>query len=135
QVRTNAGASGRTAVVPVDLFGGDVERLVISLMPLASISGQVTLDGAPWAMASSEGFQLRMSANRIGSFTMNMSANPAPAIFQPDGTFMIGNISPGEYDLGFTLPPDAYVKDARYGSADALGQRIPINGPGSNPLE
>jgi 5-hydroxyisourate hydrolase-like protein (transthyretin family) len=134
-VRTSSGVSGRTAVVPVDLFGGDVERLTVNLMPLASITGRVVLDDAALDASNADGLQIRLNATRIGAFTMNMSANPQPALLRQDGTFAISNISPGEYDLTVTLPPDTYVKDARYGSADALEQRIPINGPSSNPLQ
>jgi hypothetical protein len=79
---------------------------------------------------------VRLNANRIGVFTMNASPNPSRSIFQPDGTFVINNVSPGNYDLVFTgLPPDSYVREARYGGVDALAEKIPITGPGTAALE
>lgn len=135
-VRTTAGTSSRTSVVQLDLFGGDMERLSVNLLPAASVNGRITLDGAPWGRATADGLVLRMNATRIGAFSMNASPNPLPASFQPNGTFTIGNVSPGNYDLAFVgLPPDAYVAEARYGGTDALAQKIAIYGASSDQVE
>lgn len=133
-VRTNAGTAGRTAVVPLNLGGGDIERFTVNLLPVAAVSGKVTLDGGPWSAA--DNLQIRLNANRIGAFTMNMSANPSRALFQSDGTFVMVNVNPADYDLVINgLPPDAYIKLARFGGVDALAQRIAISGPTSTLLE
>jgi hypothetical protein len=133
--RSNAG-TGRTALVPVDVAGGDIEGLTVSLLPVIAVSGRATLDGAPWTGENSGNFQIRLNANRVGLFTLNMSPNPSPAFFQSDGSFVIANVNPGEYDLVFSgLPADAYVQEARYGVVDALTQRIAINGASSTLLE
>jgi hypothetical protein len=133
--RTNAG-TGRTAVVPLDVVGGDTEGVTVSLLPVITVSGRATLDGVPWTGVASDDLQIRLSANRIGLFALNMSPNPSPAFFQPDGTFVMANVNPGEYDLVFSgLPADAYVQEARYGGVDALTQRIGINGASSAVLE
>jgi hypothetical protein len=133
--RTAAG-TGRTAIMPLNVVGGDIDGLTVSLLPVVSVSGRAALDGVPWTSASADSFQVRLSANRIGAFTLNMSPNPSPAFFQPDGTFVIANVSPGDYELVFVgLPPDAYVKEARFGGVDALAQRIAITGANSSLLE
>jgi len=134
--RANATGTGRTAIVPLDIAGGDVNGVTINLLPIIEVSGTVTLDGAAWKADDFENFQVRLNANRIGLFTLNMSPNPSPAFFQPDGTFVMANVNPGDYELVFTgLPPDVYVKEARYGGVDALTQKISINGASSGRLE
>jgi hypothetical protein len=126
--RTTAG-TGRTAVVPVNLVGGDIEGITVSLLPVISISGRATLDGMPWTSADADNFQVRLTASRAGPFTMNMAPNPSPAFFQADGSFLITNVNPGEYELIFSgLPADAYVQEARFGGQDALMQSLTLNG-------
>jgi hypothetical protein len=133
--RTNTG-TGRTAVVPLDVVGGDTEGLTVSLLPVTAVSGRATLDGVPWTAADSDNLQIRLTAKRVGLFALNVSPNPSPAFFQPDGTFVMSNVNPGEYDLVFSgLPADAYVQEARYGGVDALRQSIAINGASSALLE
>jgi len=135
-VAGNNGTSGRTAVVPLDVGGGDIDGFAVNLLAVARVSGRATLDGLPWPTADSDNFQIRLNAKRIGAFTTNVSANPSPAFIQPDGTFVMANVNPGEYDLVFNgLPPDAYVREARYGGVDALTQKVSIGSASSDSLE
>ena len=134
-VRTNE-ATGHTAVMPLDVVGGDIDGLIVSLLPAVAMSGRVTLDGAPWDSADSGNLQIRLNPNRVGLFTLNLSPGPSPAFFQPDGTFVVANVNPGEYDLLFSgLPSDVYVQEARYGGVDALTQSIAIGARPSALLE
>lgn len=134
--RANTTGTGRTAIMPLDVGGGDVDGVTISLRPIVVVSGRVTVDGGPWNSAEFEKLQVRLNANRIGPFTMNMSPNPSSAFFEIDGTFAMANVYSGDYELVFNgLPPDAYVKEARYGGADALMQKISIGGESSSVLE
>jgi hypothetical protein len=133
--RATAGA-GRTAVIPVNLFGGDIEGATVGLLPVITVTGRVTLNGALWTAADAVGFHVRLNAGRIGAYTLNMSPDPSPAFFQPDGTFAMANVNPGSYELVFSgLPADAYVQDVRFGGVDGLAQRIEISGANAPPLE
>ncbi len=133
--RASAG-TGRTAILPLNVAGGDVDGVTVALLPVVAVQGRATLDGAPFTSADAVDFQVRLNANRVGAFTANMAPNPSPAFFQPDGTFLIANVNPGEYELAFGgLPPDAYVQEAHLGGVDALAQRIAINGSNSGTLE
>jgi hypothetical protein len=100
--------------LPVDVYGGDIENMILTVTGGISIPGRIR--GFERAVAPCQSL---VSATSRGSNFMSLrTGRVQPAA---NGTFSIPAVTPGEYKLTITgLPPDAYVRDARLESNDAL---------------
>jgi hypothetical protein len=118
----------------VDVGSADVDGVVLQFEPPVSISGRIRIDGnAPSAGVRANIF-LRPAG--VGPAAGAMTRPPQ---WNPDGTFRIDGIAPGEYRIDVCCitgqQPDAYVKEVRFGSVDALSRPLVITGSTSDVLE
>jgi len=135
------GANGRIPLPPsglaaVEVSNSDVEGVSVVIQPPFSIPGRVRIDGGGTLSNSP---QLRISLQAAASGLVAFRP-PAPALVSPDGTFVFEDMGPGEYQLNVPIPvgpnaPGFYVKEARLGGADVLGQPLVISGPISDQFD
>jgi len=122
-------ADSASALVSVNVVSEDVENLVLSTQPLASLSGRVTLDGGPLST------NLKLSIGITSVVVRDLTTPSVPTSpLNADGTFDQAKILAGEYQWSIRgLPSTLYVKNARLGAADVLGRplRLPSNPPDS----
>jgi len=82
--------------------------------------------------------RVSLQAATLGQF---LGGIPQPATLNPDGSFLIENVLPGEYRLalpgfGSTLPSgNTYLKEARFGATDLLTEPLVVSGPVSAELQ
>jgi len=104
-----------------------------------SIQGRVRIEGqASITGPMTVSLQPAAGGGLVGPF-------PMPAQVQPDGTFQIENVGPGEYQVavpglgptpaGLNAGQTLYVKEARFGSIDVLTETLTIAGPISGDLQ
>jgi hypothetical protein len=140
------GTTGRiqtpaTGVAPVEVTGSDVDGVVVSIQPPAMITGRVRIDGPTAATGS----QLRVALQPDPRGNLN-SGLPSPALVQPDGSFQLENVAPGDYQVsvptgtpagatGLNSSAAFYVKEARFGSTDILTEPLVIAGPTTTELQ
>jgi hypothetical protein len=136
-----ASAGGRISLPPsglaaVEVSNSDVEGISVVVQPPFSISGRVRIDG--------EGSLANVQQPRVslGAAISGIAASrpPAPAVINPDGTFVFADMGPGEYQLNVLIPagpntPGFYVKEARLGGADVLSQPVVVSGPVSDQFD
>src|SRR5439155_12044827 len=82
-----------SAIAAVDIGGSDIDNLVLTIMPPVSIQGGVRFEGQ-----ASTSRPITVSLMPAGSGMM-FSPPPPPAQFQPDGSFQIESVRPGEYQV------------------------------------
>jgi hypothetical protein len=134
-LRVSTLATRASARLPIQVAGEDVTGVALNLRDGASISGRLSIESAdpnPVALPDT----LRVQINPLDDgVTMPAAAQPVSQAVKPDGAFRVDGVFPGEFRLGAIsgLPPGFYVKEARYGFADALEQPISFSeasGPG-----
>jgi hypothetical protein len=109
------GGEGKTYVTkqPVEVRNGDLDGITVTIAPGTTIIGRVVWDGKP----SLEQDQLLVAASASDegiSFS-------APAPVASDGSFVLKDVQEGSYQLKvYGMSKDSYIKEARYGSNDAL---------------
>jgi hypothetical protein len=101
--------------MPVDVFGGDIDNMILTVTTGVSIPGRIRMDSNEPLPRVSLVFQ--RPSGGPGLFSL-LGGRVQP---DADGTFSLPGVTPGEYRLTLTgLPPDAYVRDARLENKDAL---------------
>jgi protocatechuate 3,4-dioxygenase beta subunit len=118
----------------------DVDGVEFKLMPWVTLHGRLRADGQPLSSLSGvETIRVRLLRSRGGLPMASSSQMTLQSQFMPardDGTFDIVSIAPGEFRLHVAgLPPDAYAKEARLGSADVLNGPLQFNGSAADVLE
>jgi hypothetical protein len=141
---TVAARSAAQAVRPfgqatVNVAGGDIDGLVITLRSGATIAGRVRFD---------DDRQLSAVPNldRIGiGFQRSINGLPSPLVDfgglsasrpSSDGTFQIAGVREGEFLLRITgLPQGFYVRSVRYGGEEVLNTPIRFSYSSSSGIE
>jgi hypothetical protein len=109
----------------VNLQERDVSGFNLTVKRAATLRGSVTLEGG--AALPNLGRTTVMLTEPPGSPNIDMSS---PAVVAADGTFQINGVGTGAMEVRVNgLPPQYYVKSARFGSADAW--TVPISVPGA----
>jgi 5-hydroxyisourate hydrolase-like protein (transthyretin family) len=117
-----ARARAATASIPIDLLNSDLENVVLNLAVGSPLNGRVAVEGKLPTSQSAIRIQLRASSNGVISNNVGGNAPPVPTT-NPDGTFRFEAVIPGEYRVAMNgLPPEYYLKDARYNGVDVLNQ-------------
>jgi uncharacterized surface anchored protein len=112
--------------IPIEVSGSDVDGVVVTVEPYISIPGRVSLDGQEISTIDSNRVRifLNMSAGGRRLVDTSFGAIGGMRAVQPDGTFTLTNVMPGEYRL-FVLPlPDYFIKDAQYNGHDVLNKPL-----------
>jgi 5-hydroxyisourate hydrolase-like protein (transthyretin family) len=129
----------RIGYVPVEVGSADLEGIVVTASPGTTIAGRLRVEGRDdWKSAFQDvnawlGVGLEPSSNGI-DFSTPGRPWPAGGRLNPDGTFQVDNVMPGEYRLPvYWLRPSFYIKEARFGATDILAQPFQFTGrePGS----
>jgi len=118
----------------VDVGAGDVDGVVLALIPPGSLRGVARLEGTPTTggpQLSAANLHLTlMPAEMVG-----MMGPPPSAKFSSDGTFMIENVTPGKFYVQANAPPGTYLKSVRFGSSEILGKELDLSGGAAGQLE
>jgi hypothetical protein len=103
-------------------------------MPGTSINGKITVEGLT---PSSDLAMLRLMLQpSSGGVVTSVSGLPKTTSVAADGTFHIDRITPGEYRYGMVpLPVNYYVKEIRYGGADALNRPMIVASGSTDTLD
>lgn len=130
------------AEVAVEVVSGDVEGVEVVIERGEDVPGALRVEGRGTAPASAPAEEPRepnpsQARARADFSDVQVGLRPAgewmwrsnQGRVKPDGSFVVGNISKGEYKLNVTgLPPDAYVKSARLGGEDVLENGLTVGG-------
>jgi protocatechuate 3,4-dioxygenase beta subunit len=113
--------SMNTARMPVDVLGGNIDNLVLTVGPGMSIPGRVRVEGGELSATDLPriGISLQSTSGVASLLTLIQGG---PVRLAPDGTFSLPRITAGDYKLSVTgTGPTLYLKEARLGQNDALG--------------
>jgi hypothetical protein len=117
-----------TAVAMLEVSGADVDGVVLTPMPPISISGRIRIEGGAVPPSINATVTLRPASTGpvIGSMR--------PAQTNPDGTFILQGIPPGEYEVnvgagsGSSQMTNMYVKEIRFGALDLRATPLVVTG-------
>jgi hypothetical protein len=135
---TMAGVPSLWAVTDLSIGMNDVEGLVLSLEPGATLSGRVMVEGGPFEPAP-DLTNVRvlllppsMSLVKPGTPITSIAFVP-PSAVKKDGTFEITNIVPGTYQLSIqgaiVGERSWWARSAILGARDLLDERLEIGRP------
>jgi Carboxypeptidase regulatory-like domain len=131
---TNSGMTGGLAMQVGD---ADVDNIVIPMTSGIRVSGRFVIEGRSRNDDGLEMANLRITLTRdpnlIGMPPAGPSFSPPPSA---DGSFVLQDVPPGDLRVSVrALPPDAYIKSIRMGSADVLDGGLHITGTPRDLLE
>jgi protocatechuate 3,4-dioxygenase beta subunit len=118
--------------VDIVVADSDIDGLVLTAFPPASIPGRLTIDGRE--VTSVQSFE-RIRVGLEGSQAYALSGK-----INPDGTFSIDGVTPGKYQVGVCMglqsnpggcareTPDFYLKYAQFDRRDALNSPLEFGG-------
>ena len=142
-IRTSAPVPMRFGQMNIMVGNSDVEGLALTLSPGGSIPGRVSVEGkADFDLKSV--FASRVQYPTLGLFllsggglSMGFESQKPWAEVNPDGTFRIENVVPGDFSLQLanSLRPGLYIKDARFDGMDILSQPLHFTGKETGSLE
>jgi hypothetical protein len=105
-------------IVPIRILDADVDGLNVPLLPTTRVQGRISPANDSRTNATPRVI-LRRSTREI---ELSMDANSAL-----DGTFTIGDVGFGEYEVAVeSLPPGMYVSSIRSGPRDVLAGRLQV---------
>jgi hypothetical protein len=108
-----------------------VDGITLTIVPQFNVNTRIRTEGFAVETLYNKG--IRAALEWFGA-RAPYEATPVNAIASE--TFPLFRLSPGSYRLSVTrLPADYYVKEARLGQQDILGQTIELNGPVSGTLD
>lgn len=114
----------------VTVADADVNNIEMHFMPLASIRGQVVIEGTPPARqppASATNGKVTLSE---GEFSVAKTCD-GNADIEEDDTFSIDNVTPGRCNLYASSLPRTYLKSVRFDDKEVLGEFVDIT-PGAH---
>jgi protocatechuate 3,4-dioxygenase beta subunit len=125
--------------VEVTVINADLDGIVLSVPPVASISGRLTVDSlSTSATPELEKLKLRF-APPVGApsyYAVNNFVAPSAASLDKDGAFKLDNVAPGEYRVVLIgLPPGYFVKEEHFGGTDVLTQPLRFDSSQTAKLE
>ena len=141
-------STGPSASASVVVSNSDINSLMLNVLPPVSISGHVTIEGRESStMQNFERIRVRLiPADRLARLAQPNS--PQSQTLNPDGTFRIDNVKPGQYQVVFCMSfvsgpssncarntPDFYLKEARFDHTDVLNRPLQFAGIAPTPLD
>jgi len=124
------------AQVNVTVVNADVDNLLLTIVPLVSLQGRLSIEGQPLtAITSLDRIRVQLTTTAdTTSFIVagGQSASPAAG----DGTFKIENVLPGDYRAAISgLPPGYYLKSVRLEQIEGIDQPLRVTSSPSGGLE
>jgi protocatechuate 3,4-dioxygenase beta subunit len=117
--------SARSASIPVTISNSDVEGLVLSIAPLVSIEGRLSVEGQ---VSGLNALMIMLRPWADGAPVQAPSSSPPPQTPNADGIFAFRGTIPGEYRLAFYgLPADLHVKEIRYNNRNVVDEAMQIS--------
>jgi hypothetical protein len=123
--------SAQTAVPPgpllrsaiqIDVLDRDLDGVTITLQPGVRLTGRLSIEGRE-SISTNLFASVQLSARGMAGFSTIR--------FEPDGTFTIDNVVPGDYRLRVLRTPRSewqWVKSARFGGEDVLTAPVRVDG-------
>jgi len=110
----------------LDLAGGSAS-VTLRFAPAVDLAGHVRIEGTPESAAGGRVFLVAGDgSNRQG----------AEAHVQPDGSYVLKNVPPGVWDIGFDrIPKGGYLKSMLLGDVDVLRADMNVTAETKAPLE
>ena len=121
-----AGGAGRE---PVEVVNSNIEGLVVTVNAGITVVGRVSVEGGTVPSVGVR-IQLRPMAGGSPTWIGNL---PSTQQIQPDGTFRLDNVLPGQYRITVPSAPELYVKQLRFDRFDALFQPVDVVQRGPDP--
>jgi len=135
------------AAVLVTVSNSDINSLTLNILPPVSMSGHLTIeDDESSTMEDFDRIRVRLiPADRLARSALPNS--PQSQTLNPDGTFRIDNVKPGEYQVLICMAlasnssncarntPNFYLKDARFDHMDVLNRPLQFAGIALTPLD
>jgi hypothetical protein len=113
-------------------INANVEGLVLNVRPGISVAGQVAVENGN---VSSIGGVERMRIRLVPAVDTLVNVAQPPAV-KDDGTFVMENVSPGDYRLALVAPPaNVYLKEARFGGTDLLRDNVAVTESGGGSFQ
>lgn len=111
-----------SARMPLEVTNTDIEGVTLNVTRGLDIKGQLRVEGAALSSLGSLGVNLQPK-NEVISFGMG-----GHDYLKPDGSFLLGGVHDGDYDLYvFTLPEDYFLKSARLDGNEVLASGLTID--------
>jgi hypothetical protein len=117
-----ANTLGGSARAPVEVVNANVEGIVLAVNTGLTIAGRITSEDGK---LPTTGGRIQMRPI-VGGSPVMAGNYPAPQNLNPDGTFTISGVLPGQYRIVVPSLTDFYVKELRYDRFDALNQPIDV---------
>lgn len=113
----------------VDVSADDVNGLVLTVVPVMTLSGRVTMESQDNANLSGIRVNLMPAgAGAVGGFQT--------VAVQGDGSFRLDNVSPGEYTVRVVgTPSGSYVKSVLYNRQDIMTAGVDLTQGGGGEIE
>ncbi len=111
---------------PVDVSAGDVNDLVVTIVPPGSLHGGIRVDGTPpagTAAVNLTNVNVTLSPAELGVMVGAMPNGKPNA----DGTFKLENVFPGKYYVQANTPAGTYLKSIRFGQQEILGKELDLS--------
>jgi hypothetical protein len=121
-----------SASAPITVATADVDSIVLNIVAPTSIPGRLIVEGQE--LSSVQGFE-RMRVQLALADSLPFSQTPQFQTLNADGTFREDNAMPGQYRISLLMPPDFYIKEARFDQTDVLNKPLAFNGSVPTPLD
>ena len=123
-----------TATAVVTISDSDVDGIVLTPTPGVPLPGRVIVEGQDISTVSGVD-RLRVQLTSLDALATGFQNSRVQGL-NTDGTFVEENTLPGRYRLSITpMPPDLYIKEARFNQIDVLNRPLEFSGTVSAPLE
>lgn len=121
----------------IEVGDGDVDSVTVTISPGFRVAGRFSIEGRPRDGSEPDLSLLRVTLERqpnvVGMPPGGASFSPPPAA---DGSFVLQGVPVGDFQASIrALPPDAYVKSMRLGTADVLDSGLHLSGTPRETLE
>lgn len=96
-----SGADARWAMAELQIVNGEEQAVSLALQPMLTVSGRVVFAGTTLRPpASPAGVRVSLQATESGA----VSVAAPPVVVNPDGTFVVSGVSPGQYRITASAP-------------------------------
>jgi protocatechuate 3,4-dioxygenase beta subunit len=119
----------------VTVVSADIENLQLTILPLLSLPGRLSIDGQPLTgLTSLDRLRVNLTSADTTSFLAAQGQSQPPTA---DGTFKVDNVLPGDYRVTVAgMPPGHYLKEVRLDQTEGgIDQPLRVASSSTGPLE